>query len=66
MPGLRHFKKYLFIWLLWVLSAVHGLSYSVACESLVPSLGMELTSPALQGNGFLTTEPPGKPWGETF
>ena len=38
---------------------VLGLSYSTACEILVPRSGIEPTSPALLG-GFLTTGPPGK------
>ena len=48
------------------LVAVHGsvvaaseLSFSAACRILVPSPGIKLMSPALQG-GFLTTGPPGK------
>ena len=39
--------------------AVHGLSCPVACGILVPQLGIEPASPALEG-GFLTTGPLGK------
>ena len=37
----------------------HGLSCPAACGILVPRLGIEPTSPALEG-GFFTTGPPGK------
>ena len=39
--------------------AAHGLSCPVACGLPVPQLGMEPTSPALEGR-FLTTGLPGK------
>ena len=46
-------------------SAAHRLRCPAACEILVPRLGIEPMSPALQG-GFLTTGPPGKSLGYIF
>ena len=61
------FSIYLFIWLCLVLvvacgislAVVHRLSCPVACRILVARPGIELASPALQGE-FLTTGPPGE------
>ena len=53
------FNKYLSIYLLGCIGS-HGLSCPMAYGILVPPLGMEPTSPALEGR-FLTTGPPGSP-----
>ena len=45
--------------------AMHGLTCSTACGILVPRLGMEPMSSALQGR-FSTTGPPGKSPPESF
>ena len=47
--------------MLWHTDSIWGLRLhcSVACRILVPWIGIEPESPALQG-GFLTTGPPGK------
>ena len=42
-----------------IISSSRGLSYSIACEILVPQPGMEPESPVLEG-GFWTTGPPDK------
>ena len=42
------------------IAVAHGLSCPVACGILVPQLGIEPASPALEGGGFSTTGPPGK------
>ena len=53
------FNKYLSIYLLGCIGS-HGLSCPMAYGILVPPLGMEPTSPALEGR-FLTTGAPGSP-----
>ena len=47
------------------LGVAHGLSCPVSCGILVPRLGIDPASPALE-HGFLTTGPPGKSQGRVF
>ena len=55
----------LYLWCTDSLVVVNGLSCSVACGILVPQLGFEPKSPALQGR-FLTTGLPGKSQSHTL
>ena len=56
---LRYIMRHCSLWRMDSLAVASGLSCSTACGILVPWLGIEPASPALQG-GFLMTGPPGK------